>query len=325
MNQEVFLAQLDQCQRRCEVKPGQVAALLKLILDQDGTLTPQVLGRALALPKKNLGRILTFWRDFFHPQSRVIRLTDSGRNFLQAFFSAHSPLLAPDPEVFAQKLVLIYRQLGRDRYRTKRKYDQFLATPATMVKRALWLNAHDDLWRRKLVFLGDDDLTSVAVASLGLAKSLTVIDIDPDILTLINSAAHKLKLPIKTISADLRQDRLSALSRQFEVVFTDPPYTLAGVSLFIDHGLRLLQNNPSSSLYFCYGNSERARTKTLAVQRLLLQKKMVIANLAAHFNQYQGAASIGGNSDLYLTYPTSFAAPGSIKSKSTPIYTHQQR
>ena len=113
-------------------------------------------------------------------------------------FSAISSFLAPGLKIsittdFHSKLVKL-KQYSRLRPKPYTKLDQAYATPETALRRALYMMAEGDLEGRDVLFLGDDDLTSLAAGLLKIAKSITVIDIDVRILDLIDDISRREKL-----------------------------------------------------------------------------------------------------------------------------------
>jgi predicted methyltransferase len=324
MTDQLFITRILACSKKNDVKPGIVLELFRFIYIHNCVLTMQELGRSFALPKVNLGRILSFFQDFFAPKSRYIHLKTSTKQFLNIFFNHGNCDIIINAEQYQQDLEQIYTTIERNNYHVKRKYDQFLATIDTMIRRGLLLISKFDIWQRNILFLGDDDLTSIAVALTRQAQKITVIDIDPDILSIIDKAATKYKFSIQTIMSDLRQTNLKQFKQQYDVVFTDPPYTQGGIELFLTQAINLLKKRNSSSLYFCYGNSERAREKILEIQKLILEKQLVITSLISHFNRYYGAYSIGGNSDLYhCSIAQSTPVQQLNKAQGNKIYTNQ--
>lgn len=127
-----------------------------------------------------------------------------------------------------KKSVDLLKKYSDQRPTPERKYDQFTATIETTARRASLLNFFEDVTGKKLLFLGDDDFTSVAVANLQTASEITVLDIDDRILNKIGSASEAEKLAINSGKYDARKSLLPSHSGKFDVVFTDPPYTTEG-------------------------------------------------------------------------------------------------
>lgn len=182
-----------------------------------------------------------------------------------------------------------------------RKYDQFTATVETTARRVSLLNFFEDIRSKRLLFLGDDDFTSVASANLKVARNITVLDIDRRILDTIENISSNLKLGIRDVTHDLRKPLPNSLTDQFDIVFTDPPYTPEGIELFVSRAIEALdKQNKAARIYVCYGNSDRAKEKFLPIQEIFNNSGLMIRQIFDKFNRYQGAESIGSASSLFI-------------------------
>mgnify|MGYP001597733675 FL=1 len=148
--------------------------------------------------------------------------------------------------------------------------------------------------------MGDDDLTSIAVGVTKQAKRITVFEIDERLTSLIEKISLEYDLGIEIVKKDLRSPFSREYLSQFDTVFTDPPYTGGGISLFLNRGIELLRKRYVSRLYLCYGNSDRARERELEIQKIINEKDLLIHSKHFQFNKYIGAESIGSSSSLYL-------------------------
>jgi 16S rRNA G966 N2-methylase RsmD len=204
-----------------------------------------------------------------------------------------------------------------------RKYDQFTATVETTAIRASLLNFYEDIREKRLLFLGDDDFTSIAAASFKKASEVCVLDIDDRILDKINFISEKNKLGINVINCDIRK-ALPDLSRhKFDVVFTDPPYTEEGMKLFLSRAVESLDlTNSAARIYACYGNSDRAKERFLPINRILIDLGLMTRWVFDKFNRYQGAESIGSTSSLFICEVTPKTKPIILGEYYEPIYTH---
>lgn len=192
----------------------------------------------------------------------------------------------------------------------ERKYDQFTATIETTVRRVSLLNFLGDLKGQRLIFLGDDDFTSVATASFGEAARLVVADIDKRILTEIENISKKHNLGIETVKYDARQKVPQKLKGKFDLVFTDPPYTTEGVKLFVSRAVELLdRSNKAARVYVCYGNSDRAKERFLPIYEVFIASGLMMRWVFDKFNRYQGAESIGSSSSLFIAEVTPKTKP----------------
>jgi predicted methyltransferase len=132
--------------------------------------------------------------------------------------------------------------------------------------------------------------------------------------------AKKHDYPIQTVLHDLRNPLPNNLLNSFDVVFTDPPYTASGISVFLNRGIQALRKAPTSRLYFCYGNSDRARERELKIQSLVTEKGLLIREKLYRFNAYVGAESIGSVSSLCRCDLTPQTRSNEISEKN--IYTN---
>lgn len=136
-------------------------------------------------------------------------------------------------------------------YRSSRSFtikaglDQCPATVATVLKRLQYISLDNN--GVDVLLLGDDDGLGLALAATNIARSITVVDLDLDLIARIK----KLNRSINVLQHDLRCPLPRALNRRFDVVFTDPPYTRSGQLLFLTRGVDALRASRDSSLYLC--------------------------------------------------------------------------
>jgi len=203
----------------------------------------------------------------------------------------------------------------------KRNYDQFIATNKTINKRVRLLDKEADIRDKKILFLGDDDMTSVAVAMLQSANEIMVLDIDKKILKKIGRLSDEMNLNIKTQKYDARKPH--NLIGKFDVVFTDPPYIPEGFNLFLSRAIDALdKSNNAARIYICYGNSDKARERFLEIQKIITDSGMMIRRVIDKFNRYDGAVSIGSASTIYILDITPKTKSLIKEDYDKPIYTN---
>jgi len=211
-----------------------------------------------------------------------------------------------------------YEKLASKRKDPERALDQVYVTTDTAIRRAkLLVEAGEH--QRGLIFLGDDDLTSAAVQLAGAARRVTVVDTDPDILNILNSAAEEHGWEIETTEHDLRKPMPRSMRGRFGAVFTDPPYAVEGFRLFISRAVNLLK--PDGRLYVSLGYSRRASERGLQKQRVLGEAGFLVEAVFEGFNRYEGAESIGSQSALWrcrVTPETKALVTGEVEG---PLYT----
>lgn len=206
-----------------------------------------------------------------------------------------------------------YREV---RPKPERNLDQFFATEETVLRRAILLGGIQDISQKQLLFLGDDDLTSVVFSLLFKAEKVTVVDIDKRILRFIEMVSQKEGLSIETFEHDLRNPLPKSEFKRYDIAFFDPPYTPEALNTWLNRAIEsTITAGPdrkkkklellSQKFYFlCYGYTDRETERGLKVQQILTSLGLVIQEKIRDFNYYYGAESIGSRSDLFILQPT---------------------
>jgi len=211
--------------------------------------------------------------------------------------------------------------------------DQSHAISSTVVNRALYLLKKGDIEGRKIIFLGDDDATSLAVGLLNLADEIMVIDIDPNVIKFLSERANNLSLKkFRVISHDLRDACPTNILNNYDIVLMDPPYTNEGLRLFLKRAKQVLKTSIiiegnvhrvlGKKCLLCFGNKPPEEMKH--IQLSILDHGFIIKEMIPYFNIYKGASILGQFSHLYyleLTEPASTEDTLSLKLK--PIYTSE--
>ncbi|ADG12687.1 protein of unknown function DUF43 [Methanocaldococcus infernus ME] len=167
--------------------------------------------------------------------------------------------------------------------------DQSYATPETSVYRAALMCERGDLEGKRIIFIGDDDLTSLPVALTQFPEEVYVVDIDERLLNLIKSFSEKEGVKIRIVKHDLRKEMPEELKNNFDVFSTDPPYTIDGLKLFLSRGVECL--GEEGVAYLSY--SHKPIDEWLKVQEEITKMNFVISELIPNFNYYEGSEIIG--------------------------------
>lgn len=202
------------------------------------------------------------------------------------------------------ELVSALAGLAESAPRPRSELDQSHCTVETKARRALLLDREGALAGRRVLFLGDDDLTSLAVARLPAhAAEIAVVDVDRAVL------AHlRRHLPGATlVEHDLREPLPAALAGRFDTVFTDPPYTVAGAELFLSRAAAALRPAVGGSVFLAFG--PKPPDETLRVQAAIAAMGLVIRSFERNFNEYLQASILGGTSHLYHLTSTGGTRP----------------
>jgi hypothetical protein len=302
--------------------PGDVRALLAgagiaarrlrtvVRLLTEGSHTLPSLVAASAVDRRSVEALLTALGGDLVRDGDTMRIapasTDAYRDLVD-----YPQLLATEPaDPFARQLAAQADLLARVRRwiatapGARQALDHVSATPETVVRRALWLDATFDLAGARLLCVGDHDLTSLAVAALNPRAAVTVVDVDDAILEHIDTASGG---RVRCLWADFRFGLAPGASGWGDLVLTDPPYTPDGVRLFLTRGLEGLRDREHARLVMAYGYGENHPALGLAVQQAVTGLQLTYQAVLPAFNRYDGAQAVGSASDLYVLRPTARA------------------
>jgi predicted methyltransferase len=187
------------------------------------------------------------------------------------------------------------------------------------------MHAADALAGRRILFLGDDDLVSVALArfvrrfgSSATVEHATVVDVDERLLAFVEEELAEAPFPVECVQHDLREPLPASLACAFDTVVTDPPYTPAGASLFLSRAVESLRGE-GSDVFLSFGS--RRPGASFELQRTIAGLGLEIRALTRDFNTYVGAGVLGGTSHLYHLSSTASPRPVVEGAYNGPLYT----
>ena len=312
---------LDLLAQKVGLTPAQAEGLLALF---GQGITNRQLSITTGLAKSTLDDFRARMGDYLSPSSDKTILSEEGRQWVQEIKPQPFNWQMPSFGRIPSGLNNIFKQFEDRRLKANRKLDQFRATRETVWRRAALMKERGDLFRRRLLFLGDADWTGLAAAYFGQAKRIFVLDVDQGVLNDLTMVGQENNLKIETLKHDLLRPLPNHLLNNFDVVFSDPPYTDNGVGLFLSRSVEAIDKNSASRIYFCYGQSDRAREKTLKIQTLINRAGLLIEERRPQFNRYHGAVSIGSSSSLYINSLTGKTKPTIVGHFKKSIYTWQK-
>lgn len=296
-------------------------------LTKDGSVENSELLRRVGISKRVLNQVKKALSSYLRPTTRETALRGETVEEVSSLYGSdylieEALLSAIEGNTYTQSIKLLVRYKER-RPTPRREYDQFTATIETTAKRVSLLNFLGDVKGKRILFLGDDDFTSVPTADLRSAQNIAVVDIDKRILDEIEDISKELNLDIRRLKHDLRKPFPGELKRQFDTVFTDPPYTPEGIKLFVSRAIEALdKRNQTARVYICYGNSDRAKERFLSIQEILCTSGLMIRWVFDKFSRYHGAQSIGSASSLFICETTPQTKPLVRGDYEREIYTN---
>ena len=131
-------------------------------------------------------------------------------------------LLDPHPAL-DPTLLDSFRSILADRPSPTQDFYQLCIDPESSLRRALAIKHELGRGMHSVLFVGDDDATSIALALLEPSWPLWVIDIDERFLDFLRSAAERLEATLRTEAVDVRFAIPLHLKARFSGVVLDPP------------------------------------------------------------------------------------------------------
>jgi predicted methyltransferase len=179
-------------------------------------------------------------------------------------------------------------------------YNQGLISFPDLALKASFMYERGDLEDRSILLIGDDDLFSVYLRMLGMARRIVVLDIDKRILRFIEEKAGELGLNIETMEFDLSRSLPRHLHYAFDVFVSEPPEGIKGMITFLKRGIKSLAEGEGAG-YIGITMVESSLPKWYEVQTIITRNRLVITDVLRNFNLYPEGE--GEWEDLYGNYP----------------------
>jgi predicted methyltransferase len=273
--------------------------------------------RATAAPRRSIEELLDALGEDLEREGQAVRIRPGADYVRYCIAPQVDPL---DAEVASHRdLLATLTKYIEDVPRAMAALDHVQATPDTVLRRALWLDGRYDLRTARLLFLGDHDLTSLAVRALRPEADLTVVDLDERVLEYVDRLSGR---SIHTMHADLRIGLPPIAIGSADLVFSDPPYTPEGMGLFASRGIEALREPTKGRILLAYGYSPRHPALGAQVQRELATSGLTFEAILPDFHRFSGAQAIGSTADLYVCQPTAKAKKIRAGKGKLGIYTH---
>ncbi|MGF9912165.1 bis-aminopropyl spermidine synthase family protein [Paenibacillus ehimensis] len=196
------------------------------------------------------------------------------------------------------------------------RIDQSKCTAETSLRRAVLCLKQHALIGKRVLCIGDDDLVSVSLGLL-LRKlfpkgtpsktRIDVVDIDERFLSYIAETAAGAGLPIQCRRWDLRQPLAEEWQGQYDCFFTDPPYTLQGMTLFLSRGISGLKKRKGALIFLSFAH--KSPEFMLAMQREFVRMGLMVSATFPRFNEYEGAEMIANRSQMIVLKTTEQTRP----------------
>lgn len=159
--------------------------------------------------------------------------------------------------------------------------------------------------------MGDDDFVSLAIGFLLkelypgpsiCPTHIHVLEMDGRYIECLNRLSERFSLPISCEQVDLRMPLPPHLCGRFDCLFTDPPYTQEGASLFLSRAISVLKEESGLRIFFSFGN--KSATEVYFLQKCFQLHGLAIKDMFTRFNEYMGASLLGNKGQLFVLETT---------------------
>ncbi len=216
--------------------------------------------------------------------SKII-LTEKGKK--SAIEKNISPKNLPGliPQIKINKeLLKKYRKL-RKRIFPKEKFDQLQITEKGVVRKIEVMRFYQDLEKKEIICLGDDDMVGIALALTGLPKKITILDIDEEILEYEKKILDKLGYKNSVFYCDFLKTLPKKFKKKYDVFITEPPDTINGITLFFSRGIDALKKEGGVS-YLGICINDLPEENILQIEKNILKMKGLITDMFPKLQEY---------------------------------------
>ncbi|UNK19945.1 bis-aminopropyl spermidine synthase family protein [Paenibacillus sp. N3/727] len=270
-------------------------------------------------------------------QDSGVRCTPEGVTFIEDELgyggldkALYQKLMANDFDWKAElsDLLQLLTDIFQQRPQVNVQIDQSKCTVETSMRRAILCLREHALIGKKIICVGDDDLVSISLGFLikklfpnirNQRALITVVDVDERFLQYIRNTAEQEGIEVICRSLDLRQPLPKKLCGQYDCFFTDPPYTLQGMTLFVSRGISALKKEKGLPIFLSYAH--KSPDYNLAILRELVRMGLSLREIIPHFNKYEGAQMIGNSGQMIILKTTELTEPIVTCSFEDALYT----
>ena len=174
-------------------------------------------------------------------------------------------------------------------------FDQRPITLSTTIKRINHLLTNNDVYKKNIVFLGDDDLDGLALALTRVDCNITVLDIDERLINYINEVAKLEKLNINAYVYNALDKVPNNLKHTFDVLFTDPTPEEIPFTIFMNDAVNLVKKDTGVIYTSIYSS---AMKKTYKLQEVITNMHLYIDEVLPRFTEYQAIYELYKDEDI---------------------------
>lgn len=178
------------------------------------------------------------------------------------------------------------------------EYDQYFVSLDTSFRRVILENP-ENYDKKRIVFLGDMDLSSLSLGMLSKPRDLAVLDIDKRVPEVVFKLKFEYKIrSIRFVNHDIRIRMLAIMKNQFDYIFLEPPFTKEGLEVGLSRAVQCAIKDKPSRIYLSFdsGRKDEDWVDTMVeLMNLEIEEKII------DFNKYEYNTPFGKkSSDMYV-------------------------
>ena len=179
-----------------------------------------------------------------------------------------------------------------------KELDQYYVTKDTSIQRALLVDPESYVGKR-IILIGDMDLTSLFIGMSSKPKDLAVLDIDRRIPEIVFKMKfdHKIR-SIRFVNHDFRIRMIAVLKNQFDYIFLEPPMTKEGLELGLSRAVQCAKKDSQTKIFLSFDIEQE---KESLIESFIDKMNLEKVETKENFNNYDFSTPLGKkNSDLYI-------------------------
>jgi len=181
----------------------------------------------------------------------------------------------------------------RGRTKSKVTLGQLFCTEDTVFRRVELITRDFSDRNRKILFLGDGDLCSLALKSLTNFE-VHVLDLDRELIKFINSKNKD----IKTQIVNFKKGVPEKFYDYFDAIMMDPFWDIGKTEMFLTPALKCIKKNPESRIYMSLCPVVTGREDYGKLQKRILDNNFIFLEIIKHFSYYILAPDKGGYGEI---------------------------
>ena len=204
----------------------------------------------------------------------------------------------PNEEELFERIDKAFLDLEELRGNPLAEYDQYFLTKNSSIERAL-IEHPDQYNGKRIIFLGDMDLSSLPIGILSKPRDLAILDIDKRIPEIVFNMKTKQKIKfIRYVNHDIRVRMIIILKNQFDYIFVEPPMTEEGLEVALSRAVQCANKESSSKIILSF---DIEKNKENAVEKIVERMNLEVDIKKSDFNRYEYKTPLNKDvSDLYI-------------------------